>query len=63
MTPNGPALRNAPLYLLCFRQHCVSFMCTERDSVIRINIHLLFFRFFFIIGYYEILNIVPSAIQ
>ena len=30
---------------------------------IHIYIYILFFRFFFIIGYYKILNIIPCAIQ
>ena len=37
----------------------------QNDSVIHIYmyIYIFFFRFFSIIGYYKILNIVPCAIQ
>ena len=35
----------------------------QSDSTIQIHIYLFFFRFFSIIGYYKILNIVPCAIE
>ena len=33
------------------------------SKVIQLYTYIFFFRFFSIIGYYKILNIVPSAIQ
>ena len=35
----------------------------QSNSVIHIHTHIFFFRFFYIIGYYKILSIVPCAIQ
>ena len=35
----------------------------QSDSVIHIGVYIYIFRFFSIIGYYKILNIVPCAVQ
>ena len=35
----------------------------QNDSVIHMYTYLFFFRFFSIIGYYKILNVVPCALQ
>ena len=47
-------------------QCCVSSRCTASDSGIYITyvcIYIFFFRFFSIVDYYKVLNIVPCAIQ
>ena len=49
-------------------QCCVSFWCTAKWLCTRTHTHThththTFFRFFSIIGYYEILSIVPCAVQ
>ena len=44
-------------------QCCVSSRCTQSDLVIHTYIHIFFSRFFFSLGYYKILSMVPRAIH
>ena len=43
-------------------QCCVSFWCTAKQLCTRIHIYTVF-RFFSVVGYYKILNMVPCSVQ